>query len=266
MDQALFLVKKVVSTFVYPVGSALLLWMAGLVLLKARPRSRAGFFLVLAGGLWLFIAALPATAVLLMRPLETRAGSYADPRQLSNAGVKCIVVLGGDIRGGELTAADRIACSSLVRVMEGIRLWRGIPGGRLVLSGGSYSTELMPSAEGMAALAAESGVPHEAIVKESLSLDTDDEARLLSPILGKESFALVTSACHMRRSLLIFRRMGLNPVPAPADFAVKKVDFGLRSFLPAASSLEMTHTAIHEYAGTLVVLIKGPQGARAPSN
>ena len=261
MDQLLFLVKKVLSTIVYPVGSSLLLWIVGLVVLKAKPRSRAGFFLVLVGGLWLFIAALPVTAVMLLRPLETEAGPYADSQQLSKAGVKYIVVLGGDARGGELTTVDRIAYSSLVRVMEGIRLWRGVPESRLVLSGGRYSSEFMPTAEGMAALAMELGVPPEAIVRESLSLDTDDEARLLAPILGKNPFALVTSACHMRRSLLIFRRMGLNPIPAPADFEVKKIDFGLRSFLPAAESLEITSKAVHEYVGALVVRFKGRKAA-----
>lgn len=263
MDQLLFLAKKVVSTVVYPVGTSLSLWIVGLVLWKARPRNRTGFLLVLAGGLWLLTAALPATAVLLLRPLETKAGSYADPRQLRNDGVEYIVVLGGDLRGGELTAADRIAYSSLVRVMEGIRLWRGLPGSRLVLSGGRYSAELLPSAEGMAAMALESGVPPSAIVKESLSLDTDDEARLLSPILGKKAFALVTSACHMRRSLLIFRRTGLNPIPAPADFEAQQFSFGLISLLPGAHGLEMTHKAIHEYVGTLVVLMKGSQPAPA---
>ncbi len=265
MDQLLFLAKKVLSTVIYPVGSSLLLWIVGLVILKSRPRSKAGFLLVLAGGIWLLVAALPVTAVLLLRPLENAAGSYADSQQLSKAGVKYIVVLGGDIRGGDLTTVDRIACSSLVRVMEGIRLWRGVPGSRLVLSGGSYSSELMPTADAMAALAVESGVPREAILKESLSLDTDDEARLLAPLLGKNPFALVTSACHMRRSLLIFRRIGLNPIPAPADFEVKSVNFGLRSFFPVATSLELTHKAIHEYVGTVVVLMKGSRALPEPS-
>jgi uncharacterized SAM-binding protein YcdF (DUF218 family) len=266
MDPLLFLVKKVVSTILCPVGSSLFLWITGLVLLKARPRSRAGFLLVLAGGLWLFMAALPVTGVLLLRPLETRAGSYAIPQELSNAGVRYIVVLGGDSRGGELTTVDRIAYSSLVRVMEGIRLWRAVPGSRLVLSGGSYSPEKMPTGEGMAALAVESGVPPEAIVKETLSLDTDDEAKLLSPLLGKESFALVTSACHMPRALLIFRRMGLNPMPAPADFEVKRIDFDLRCLLPSANGLEMTHRAIREYIGALVVSMKGLRATSTSSN
>ncbi|MBI4964680.1 MAG: YdcF family protein [Desulfomonile tiedjei] len=264
MELLLFLAKKAISTIIYPVGSSLALWIAGLVLLRVRPRSRAGFLLVLAGGLWLLVAALPVTGVLLLKPLESKAGSYANPQQLSRAGVKYIVVLGGDIRGGELTTVDRIACSSLVRVMEGIRLWRGVPGSRLVLSGGTYSSETMPSAEGMAALALELGVPPEAIVKEISSLDTDDEARLLSPVLGKGPFALVTSACHMRRSLLIFRSMGLDAIPAPADFEVKKVALDLRYFLPSAMGLEKTHKAIHEYIGTLVVLMKGSRAGSRP--
>ncbi len=153
------------------------------------------------------------------------------------------------MRPGQLTPPDRLACTSLTRVMEGIRLWRGIPGSKLLLSGGRYSRDVMSSAEGMAILARDLGVPAEAMVLESQSRDTREEARLLRPILGTQPFALVTSASHMMRSLMDFRKEGLEPIPAPADFEAARFSLNFSAFIPSSHSLEKSRKAIHEYPG-----------------
>jgi uncharacterized SAM-binding protein YcdF (DUF218 family) len=256
MDWALFVSKKIISAVFYPVGTALLFWMTGLAFWLFKPRSRSGFMLVGLGGLWLFIMSMPATGFFLLRSLETHAGPYADAQVLARKHTRFVVVLGGDVRSGELTTADRLVCTSLARVMEGIRLWRGIPGSKLILSGGRYSPTVMSSAEAMAALARELGVPSEALILESQSRDTREEARLLRPILGQQPFALVTSASHMMRSLMDFRKDGLEPIPAPADFQAMDFRLNCSMFMPGAYSLEMSRKAIHEYLGMLAILIQ----------
>jgi uncharacterized SAM-binding protein YcdF (DUF218 family) len=256
MDWALFVSKKIVSAFCYPVGTALLCWITGLIFWLFRPRSRVGFGLVTLGGVWLLIMSLPATGFFMLRSLEIHAGSYADPQVLARKNTRFVVVLGGDLRPGELTAPDRLACTSLTRVMEGIRLWRGIPGSKLILSGGRYSRDVMSSAEGMAILARDLGVPAEAMVLESQSRDTREEARLLRPILGTQPFALVTSASHMMRSLMDFRKQGLEPIPAPADFEALQSNLGFSTFVPNSHSLVRSQNAIHEYLGMLAGLIQ----------
>jgi uncharacterized SAM-binding protein YcdF (DUF218 family) len=255
MDWALFVSKKIVSAFLYPVGTVLVCWIVGLVLWAVRPRSRAGFALMTLGGLWLLVMSMPATGYVMLRSLEVHAGAYADPHRLARKNTRFVVVLGGDVRSGDLSSADRIACTSLVRVVEGIRLWRGIPGSKLILSGGRYSQDMMSSAEAMAVFAREYGVSPESIVLESQSRDTREEARLLKPILGQQPFALVTSASHMMRSLMDFRKEGLEPIPAPADFEATAFRIGFASFLPGSRSLEMSRKALHEYVGMLAILI-----------
>jgi uncharacterized SAM-binding protein YcdF (DUF218 family) len=258
MEWPLFVVKNIIGSALNPICVSLLLSLAGAALWIMRPRRRIALILVLSGSLVLLVMSLPLTSDLLLRPLEHKAGQYADPRELSRNGIKHIVVLGGDLRGGKLTPADRVACSSLVRVMEGIRLWKGMPDSKLVLSGGTYSKRKIATGLGMALLARELGVPEEAIILEGRSWDTDDEARLLKPILGKNRFALVTSAYHIRRSVLNFRRMGLDPVPAPSDFITKGgFHLGLGTLLPSPAALDLSQRAIHEYLGTLWLWIKG---------
>jgi len=128
MSWLLFVAKKIISAFLYPLGASLLLWLAGIICWWRRPRSCAGPVLVTAGAVWLFLMSLPITGFFLLHSLEAQAGKYADPIELSRNGVKYIVVLGGDLRPGQLTSADRIAYSSLVRLMEAIRLWKQLPG------------------------------------------------------------------------------------------------------------------------------------------
>ena len=258
MEWPLFVAKSIIGGALNPICISLLLCLTGATLWFLRPRRRVGFILVMSGSLVLLVMSLPLTGNRLVHSLELKAGEYADPGELSRNDVKWIVVLGGDLRGGELSPADRVAYSSLVRVMEGIRLWKAMPDSKLVLSGGTYSPRKMTTGLGMALLARELGVPQNAIVVENQSWDTEGEARLLKPILGENRFALVTSAYHMRRSVLSFKRMGLDPIPAPADFMKKGVfQLGVGTFLPSPMALELSQTAIHEYLGTLWLSIKG---------
>ncbi len=256
MGWLLFVAKKLVSLFLYPLGASLLLWLVGIIFWRRRPRSYVGPVLVTAGAVWLFLMSMPVTGFFLLHSLEVRAGHYADPIELSRDGVKYIVVLGGDLRAGKLTAADRLSYTSLVRLMEAIRLWKEVPGSRLVLSGGSVSKRMMTTADGMALLAQELGVPRDAIILEAKSWDTEEEARLLKPILGADRFALVTAARHMPRSMMLFRAKGLNPIPAPADFATEEFILAFNSLAPTVSGLEMSQDAIHEYLGMCVAKIR----------
>ncbi|MGB6067617.1 MAG: ElyC/SanA/YdcF family protein [Desulfomonilaceae bacterium] len=256
MDLASFMAKNLIGRMLNPICGSLLLSLIGMIFWRLRPDRRTGLILVLSGALLLLAMSLPMTGDLLVHSLELKAGAYADPAELSRDGVRWIVVLGGDLRGGDLSPADRVACSSLVRVMEGVRLWKGLPKSKLVLSGGSVFPPKMSTGLGMALLAQEIGVPKNAIVVENQSRDTEDEARFLKPILEKDRFALVTSAYHMRRSVLHFKRMGLDPIPAPADFLTKDFQEGFGGLIPSPDALAMSQTAIHEYVGTQWLRIK----------
>jgi uncharacterized SAM-binding protein YcdF (DUF218 family) len=164
------------------------------------------------------------------------------------------------MRVGVLTPADAAASTSLIRVMEAIRLWKGMPEAGLVLSGGALAKR--PAvAQVMAAVTYELGIPRESVTLEAESLDTDDEARLLKPMLGKAPFAMVTSASHMPRAMMIFRRHGMNPISAPADFeASSPQSWEPRMFVPAVSALLLSHKAFHEYMGIAVVTLKNVTG------
>lgn len=257
-----FVFKKILSRLLFPVGQVLLLWLLGAVLWLRRPRSPLGPALLLAAGLLLLFYAMPVTGGFLLHRLEMRNWRYAQPAKLQGQGVRYLVVLSGGQRGGELSKADRLGDTSLLRLLEGVRLWRSLPGSKLVLSGGSFYLQVA-TGPAMAALARELGVPAADLLVEPASWDTDDQARRLAALLGDRPFVLVTSASHMPRALAIFRSYSLKPLPAPADFRTKGRKITVFSFLPQVGGLKASEDALYEYLGLAWLWLKGLVGGPA---
>lgn len=253
MEQALFIAKKVAGNLIMPVGAVLLLWLTGLLALAGWRRS--GRWLVALAGVLLLLLSLPFTGQVLLMPLESRAGGYAQAKELARRGVKTVVVLSGSQRLGLLTPADRAAGTTTVRLLEGLRLWRALPGSKLLLSGGPVMGSRAIAGD-MAALARSLGMPASALLLEARSQDTVDQARALVARLGKQPFALVTSAAHMPRSLMLLERKGLKPIAAPADFHTRSPLVTYSHFLPQARGLASSEKALHEYAGILWLRLK----------
>ncbi len=94
----------------------------------------------------------------------------------------------------------------------------------------------------------EQGVPEQAIRVEAQSRNTFENAEKAGEFVGRERFFLVTSAYHMPRAFMTFKNLGMNPVPAPADFKQKEC-CALFDFLPNPANLLNSDRAIHEYFG-----------------
>lgn len=76
---------------------------------------------------------------------------------------------------------------------------------------------------------------------------------------------LVTSALHMPRSLLVFKRQGIEVIAAPTDFLVSQQDIDsngsfqatVLNLLPDATTLQRLTQALKEYIGIGVYRLKG---------
>ena len=254
MKTILFLLKKIITSLILPVGLIILVLFTGCILRFRRPDGRSGPVLVIIAGLLLLGLSLPCTGKFLLRNLEAQAGPKADPQALVKLGVKHIVVLSGG--ANDLSdPVDSLSVTSLKRVLEGIRLKKEMPGAFLVLSGGNIAKD-MNSAEVMASYCREAGLDRSTFILETSSRDTEDQARFLKPLMADSSFALVTSASHMPRSIMIFRRYGLTPIPSPADFHNTRVGLNIFNYLPAVTGLFYSELAIKEYIGMFYYRLK----------
>jgi uncharacterized SAM-binding protein YcdF (DUF218 family) len=237
--------KKLISYGLLPFPLALTLLVIGAVLLWFVSHQRKGRILVtMAAGLLLFVSWEPTSRWLLtplssFRPLQ-------DPA-VTAAGARWVVVLaGGYDPSPGLPATSRLSGATLERLIEGIRIHRLLSGSKLLMSGGTrpgHPDEIAAS-EVMVQAAEELGVPRAETARESRSLDTQDEAVFVREVVGQDRFVLVTSAMHLRRSMRLFQKRGMAPIPAPAG-----PGSGGISLVPSANQVALIEAAEHEYLG-----------------
>jgi uncharacterized SAM-binding protein YcdF (DUF218 family) len=251
----MFLFKKIVSPLFLPLTLCLILLLAGLILLWFRKRERMGKVLVTFGVLLLALLSYDAVSSRIISPLECRY----PPASLSDArGARWIAVLGSGVRVEKgWPAAGQLSERSLARLAEGIRLHKLLSGCKLILSGGAvYQT--VPEAELMAEAARDLGVDEKDILIESASRDTEEQARRIRGIVGRDKLVLVTSAVHMPRAMALFKKEQMTPVPAPAGVCVKNPPpLSPGDFYPGAETLWKSETAFHEYLGVVWAKMRG---------
>lgn len=204
----------------------------------------------------LYLSALAPVAGLLLRPLESHFPPLDDAHLPE--GIVGIAVLGFRFNprdGIPITGA--LPGESLQRVAEGVRLAKRYGGRvRLVLSGGvPPGPAFHPSARGYEIFAREMGIDPASIVVLDQSLNTADEVRNISALFGKAPFLLVTSASHMRRSMLLFAQTDARPIPAPTAQRGGRDQLVILDLAPKATNISATQEAIHEYIGILAVKV-----------
>ena len=240
----------------FPVTVCLGLLILGSFLLVLTRRKKAGKVFVLLGVLLLGLFSFEPLPNFLLRSLECR---YPPLLNLENIqSTRWIVVLGGGYASDRtLPAASQLSGASLARLAEGIRIHRGQPGSKLVLSGGKLLNPIS-EAEIMATVAITMGARSQDLILEGLSKDTEEEARLIRQIIGEDRFVLVTSASHMPRSMALFKKLEMNPIPAPTDYCIKENQVANpMKFYPRAENLSKAERACYEYLGLAWAKLRG---------
>jgi uncharacterized SAM-binding protein YcdF (DUF218 family) len=149
------------------------------------------------------------------------------------------------------------------RVLHAARLYRAGKAPRVITSGGAipFLGGVTPESEAISELLQEWGVPESAILLETRSRNTYENAVETKKILENanlDTVLLVTSALHMRRALATFRTNGVNAIPAPTDIeAVNRQERTIIDWLPNAGALETTTRVLKEYLGFTVYRFRG---------
>lgn len=257
--------SKFLPPFIYPLGIAILLLAGVLLFFRKRPRWRTGFevavlaILLLASNRWISYS--------LARSLEWR---YLPMAEIPRAEV--IVLLGGATEPSqpprpqvEITGAgDRI-------LYTGVLYQQGKAPVILASGGNIMWLENRPvsQAADMASALAFMGVPSEAVWLEEKSQNTFENALYCAEILKKHKInriILVTSAMHMPRSVALFRKRGIDVIPAPTDYTVTQAGWNelvsspsafLVNLTPNAGSLALTTNVLKEYIGLFVYALRG---------
>ena len=257
--------SKLLPLFFYPLGLSCLLMVVALTMFWKRPRWAVGsialaltILLTLSNG-WI--------SQNLVRSLE-----WQNPPPAQIPQTEAIVVLGGGIKPA-LPPRPWVEVSEAGdRILYGSQLYRQGKAPRLILSGGrvEWKGGGPPESADMAKIAEAMGVPSSAILQDQTSLNTYQNAVNVQKILTDRGIRgpilLVTSAMHMTRSRLIFRRIGTETIPAPTDFSVTQEDVAastsslqavLLNLLPDVYQLQQSTKALKEYIGLAVYRLRG---------
>jgi uncharacterized SAM-binding protein YcdF (DUF218 family)/glycosyltransferase involved in cell wall biosynthesis len=139
------------------------------------------------------------------------------------------------------------------RVQQAIDIYKAGYANHLILSSGYVYS--FPEAEAMRSVAVQQGVPEAAIALEQSSRDTYQNVSYVDRILrnrGSRSVLLVTSPYHMRRALLVWRKVApdvhVTPAPPPKSQFYDHV---------RGASLEQIRAILHEYLAIVGYWIRG---------
>lgn len=241
-----FTIKKLISIFLMPLSIALILASIALIYLFLKKYGKAKIYLLLSI-FWTFAISYAPISNALIKPLEQNYASliHSDFKNISH-----VLVLGsGHSTNEDLSIVSQVSATALVRLNEGIRIYRTLKNAKLVVSGYSGKHDSTPHALMQKKLALALGIPSSDIITMVEPKDTYDEAVEFKKIIGNKSFVLVTSASHMTRAMLIFKDKNLNPIAAPTNYNYE--NDGSWSNILNADELWKTQIAMHEYIGFL---------------
>jgi len=256
--------SKFLPPLIYPLGLAILLIAAALVLRKyPRLRTAAEILAVLI----LILFSNQQVSSSLARSLEWQ---YLPSGEIPSADV--IVLLGGGTEPGQPPRPAPELNGAGDRLMQAARLFRAGKAPSILVSGGNiafFGNTSSTPAEEMRFLLVEMGIPNQAIWLESKSQNTYENALYCAQILrekGIKRVILVTSAMHMPRSVALFKKQGIEVIPSPADFSVTVQNWNeqnatpeawLVNLLPSAGNLSTTSAVLKEYIGIFVYHLRG---------
>lgn len=217
---------------------------------KLKRKKATRFFLVL-GFINMFLFTLSPLPVYILRSLEQQY-QPVNNKQIAKS-LPVLILGGGHTKDANMNEVHKLSEPALSRLVEGIRIYTTMEGTTLVFSGYSNKIGKVPQAEVMAKAALTLGVQAKDTIMLTEPATTWDEAIAFKKRFGtKKKFILVTSASHMPRAMETFKRQGLHPIPAPADYSIKKdPETALYNWWPSTSKAKQTEKALHEYVGIL---------------
>jgi uncharacterized SAM-binding protein YcdF (DUF218 family) len=253
-----FYLKKILGMALDPLSLSIVFIFAGLVILMAsKKKQRAGKFIGLTGLIILMLSSFGITSGYLLLRLENTYPVFRPDRE-NTRGVKWIVILGGGKNScPDVAVSGRLNQDGLQRLAEGIYLSREVPGARIVLSGG-LPVNGMSASRAYTMTAVRLGIDKSRIVMQERPRDTYEEAKSIRETVKKDKFILVTSAYHMKRAVALFKKQGMDPIPAPAGHLIMGCSlFKPENFLLTSGNIQNSSRAVHEMLGILFSRITG---------
>ena len=209
-------------------------------------RIRTGLIFGFLSILWLTLISFPFVPSILVKSLEDRFHPFLEISQVPKGETIDILVLGGGRSvDKKLSPNGKLTIDSLSRLSEGIRLHKLLPGSHLIFYGMSKDQKYS-HAEILMQTALAMGVEEKEISLLPSSDNTQMEAFNYTKKNGtNNTLLLVKDAIHMPRAMLLFRKAGQSPIPAPTNYMMKLEG----KYGPSVLNISKMGYAMHEIGG-----------------
>ncbi len=249
--------SSLLTNLVIPLNLGIALLVLAMLLFMVR-RRRLASLLAASGVAWVLFWSLPASTLWAGGHLE-QLYPYHPPDKLPQA--EAIVVLGGSTASNRPNWFEPYAREAAVsRVDTAAELYHADRAPLVIVSGAALEGSVS-EAQIMANSLRQHGVPTDAIIQESESFTTYENAVYTARILKEHSIdrvLLVTSALHMPRAMGVFRKQQVNAVPAGSPPQIVVPEGPSFSFwLPSMQVLSASRSVVKEYVGMLVYWLRG---------
>lgn len=133
------------------------------------------------------------------------------------------------------------------RVAMGARLWRMGKAREIIITGPMCGKSTPPFME-------ELGVTNAVVHVFETPRTTEEEARMVGATFKGMSVAVVTTAIHMRRAMMLYEKFApeVNAIPVATDYISwpwKDDPFNWKSLVPNGDSMGLFNCVLHEYLG-----------------
>lgn len=252
------LLSKIISTLVHPLNFALYGLLAALVL-RAVGWRRLAMTAALVSGLWLWFWSTPFSAEPIIGEWEQRHA----PRDIATLpAADWVLVLGGGLMGSAPPVRLRSELGGAAdRVWLGAELIKAGVAPRALVTGGTlpWNAQTASESDAMLEFMRALGVPADAVVLESESRTTRENATFSAPLLaGAARVIVVTSAFHMERSLRTLKKVmpDIEWIGASTDIKVVPRADSLLRFLPDSETLQDAQRYLRERVGIAVYIYR----------
>lgn len=209
--------------------------------------------------LWFFLISTPFLPKVLLATLENQyppvqsTAEKGDQFSAHDSIVHILVLGSGYETDDRLSYCGQLYPTGLARLAEGIRLQRLLPGSKLIFSGYA-GPQPLPQAKVSSLAAQELGIDSTIIYTICEPWNTKTEAEEYFKRFGTFGrLYLVTDAAHMPRAVMHFRNAGLNPIPAPTNFILRKnnIPGSYTDYFPSSGNIRNMEIVFQEYLGML---------------
>ena len=241
----MYCINKIVGFLVSPIGIAILGGVIAFLCAK-REQRRAAKWIGWLTVVWLWLWMTPILTWIVGVPLEREfLVDGRVPAIESFPKANAIVLLGGSMGVDTNLSSYAEMWTSADRVWHAARLYKAGKAPKVIATGIGARNSTLP-------LLKDFGVPNESILFHD-ARNTEEEARSVSK-MGVKRILLVTSAWHMKRARLMFKKYApdVEVVCAPADFENSMMatrPFSFTDCLPDPGAFMGNSIALHEWVG-----------------